>query len=81
VGILIFILTNFEKIKNKFKETVASGLWFIFYAIAILAVSFFGSKSFGGNNTLKFPYDLVVVICVAILFYFIAINTPIKKRR
>ncbi len=78
-GVLLFIFTNFNKIKKKFKETVIPGLWFISYILAILIISFLGSKNFGGNNMVKSPYDLIAVILIAVLFYFIAINTSIKK--
>ncbi len=78
-GVILFLFTNFNKIKNKLRETVISGLWFLFYIIVILIVSFLGSKNFGGNNTIKSPYDLITVILLAVLFYFIAINTSIKK--
>ncbi len=78
-GIILFIFTNFNQIKNKFKQTVIPGLWFLLYIAAILIISFFGSKNFGGNNTIKSPYDLIAVILTAVLFYFIAINTSIKK--
>ena len=56
-----------------------TGLWFLFYITTILTLSFFGSKSFGGNNLLKSPYDLIAVVLAAVLFYFAAINTSIKK--
>ncbi|MCL5409104.1 MAG: APC family permease [Candidatus Omnitrophica bacterium] len=78
-GILIFVFTNFYQIKHKFKETVIPGLWFIFYMLTILCISFLGSSNFGGTNIIKSPYDLVVVVIIAILFFFIAIKTPIKK--
>ncbi len=78
-GIIIFILTNFKKIKTKFKQTVIPGLWFLCYIAVILLISYFGSKNFGGNNTVKSPYDLAVVILAAVLFYFLAIKTSISK--
>jgi amino acid transporter len=78
-GVIIFILTNFNKIRNKFSQTVLPGLWFMFYIISILTVSFLGDKNFGGDNTIKSPYDLMAVILIAVLFYFIAINASISK--
>ncbi len=78
-GIIIFILTNINKIKTKFKETVNPGLWFVFYIAVILIISYFGSKNFGGNNFIRAPYDSIAAIITAILFYFIAIKTSISK--
>ena len=78
-GIILFIFTNFDNIKKSLKETFVPGLWFLFYIIAVLTLSSLGSKSFGGNNLLKSPYDLIAVILAAVLFYFVAINTSIKK--
>jgi amino acid transporter len=79
VGIILFIFTNFKDIKLKFKQTVFSGLWFLFYIASIILISFLGDKNFGGDNIIKSPYDSLTVILTAVLFYFIAINTSIKK--
>ena len=78
-GIILFIITNFNGIKTKFKQTVMPGLWFLFYIAALIIISFFGSNNFGGDNAVKSPYDLIIVILTAVLFYFIAINASIKK--
>ncbi|MHB1697061.1 MAG: APC family permease [bacterium] len=78
-GIILFIFTNFNRIKNNFKRTIMPGLWFLFYIIAVLTVSYLGGKNFGGNNSIKSPYDSIAVILIAILFYFIAINTSTSK--
>ncbi|MHB1545143.1 MAG: APC family permease [bacterium] len=79
IGIILFILTNSGKIKNKFKQTVIPGLWFLSYTAVLLIISFLGNKNFGGQNIIKSPYDSIVIILTAVLFYFIAIRTSISK--
>ncbi len=78
-GVLIFIFTNSEKIRNNFKKTVAPGLWFILYVVSILFLSFLGDKNFGGIGLIRSPYDLIVVGVTALLFYFLAVNTGVSK--
>jgi amino acid transporter len=79
VGIVLFIFTNFNRIRHKFKQTVIPGMWFLMYIASILTISFLGSRDFGGINAIESPYDSLAAILIAVLFYFIAINVSIDK--
>lgn len=51
-----------------------SGLWFLIYQAILTALSYLGSKSFGGHNVIPYPFDVLVVIVVAIVFYFVGVS-------
>ncbi len=78
-GIVLFIFTNFNRIRYKFKQTVIPGIWFLMYIASILTISFLGSRNFGGINAIESPYDSLAAVLIAVLFYFIAINVSIDK--
>ncbi|MFZ8101048.1 amino acid:proton symporter, partial [Staphylococcus arlettae] len=44
-------------------------LWIIVYLIILAFLSFIGSKEFKGLNWIHYPYDFVVIIIVALIFY------------
>ena len=76
VGCIIFIIKDYKK--KDFKRNFLPGLWFLFYIITIIILSYLGSKNFGGINILKFPYDVIAVIIASLIYYAISIQTFIK---
>ncbi len=48
---------------------VRVGLWLVAYLVAILIVSFIGSKDFGGQNWLRAPWDSVLVAVIGLIGY------------
>lgn len=55
-----------------------NGLWYIVYIIMMVIVSYLGETTFGGLGTLSFPYDFVVIIIIAIIFYFWAMKSRLS---
>ena len=45
------------------------------YILVLTLLSYLGEADYGGTNTLPYPYDFVVVIIVAIIFYLISIKS------
>ncbi len=52
-----------------------SAIWLIVYLLAMLAMTYFGSATFGaqynhGKGLIHYPLDLVVVVAMALVFYY-----------
>ncbi|HBM14732.1 MAG TPA: amino acid:proton symporter [Lentisphaeria bacterium] len=60
---------------SQFKST----LWLILYLIVMAIISYLGSKDFGGIGAITTPWDQVVVVILAIGFYFWGTNSYYKK--
>lgn len=79
-GLLLFgVLKAFKAIPGTFtKESVKSGWWVPVYILVLTALTYFSDSGLGGNNMMPFPWDNVVTIVVAIIFYVIAVTSGIK---
>ncbi|MCI1880588.1 MAG: APC family permease [Sporolactobacillus sp.] len=60
-----------------FAQQVKSSLWLIFYYVAMLFVSFFGT--FGGNGLLAQPWDLLSITAASLIAYYWAAATCLPK--
>lgn len=48
-----------------------AGVWLVVYIVAMLALTYFGSKNFGAPDPLiPYPLDLIVVIVIALAAYY-----------
>ncbi len=63
-----FVITQ-EELRKDIGKYIKAGIWLVFYMFFLLAVSYAGSKQFGGHNLIKYPYDLLVVVIGAIHFF------------
>lgn len=71
--ILMFIIYLFFKkaaptAKVPFNQQIKSSLWLIFYYATTIAISYFGT--FGGNNTLQQPWDILLITVVSLIAYY-----------
>ncbi len=78
MAVMLIVFTALLQVlaKPEFKKGVKSGWWLILYALAILPVSFYGG--FGDVVKVSFPYDNVVMIIVAGIFYAFAVLSGYK---
>jgi hypothetical protein len=53
-----------------FGRQLAGAWWLIAYLPSIALLSYVGSTKFGGLGYLPYGWDLVVVACVGVIFYF-----------
>ena len=76
-GIVVYlIILGSHKVENVFtKDNIKAGWWVPAYILVLTLLSYLGEADYGGTNTLPYPYDFVVVIIVAIIFYFISIKS------
>ena len=51
------------------KKQIGGSLWIIVYLVVLSFLSFIGSKEFKGLNWIHYPWDFLVIIIVALIFY------------
>ncbi|MDG5418203.1 AC76 family protein, partial [Staphylococcus aureus] len=54
-------------------------LWIIVYLIVLSLLSFIGSKEFKGLNMIHYPFDFIVIIIVALIFYYIGTTSSFES--
>ncbi len=80
LGIVIYlIILASHKVENVFtKVNIKAGWWVPAFILVLTLLSYLGEGDYGGTNTIPYPYDFVVVIIVAIIFYLISIKSGYK---
>nr|WP_268814385.1 APC family permease [Pediococcus acidilactici] len=69
LGLPIFIYYEW---RLHWKETInqlRSSLWLIVYLIFLSIMSYIGSADFNGKNLIHYPFDFIVIITAAFIFY------------
>lgn len=76
-GSIVFI---YQGTKTKWHQVNIKGsIWIPVYIIGMIILSWAGSSLTGGKNYLPFPYDALVVIVYAIVFWIISQVTASKE--
>lgn len=78
VGTLIYVIAaagTSSQLDRITGEAFKSAIWLIVYLIAMLGMTYFGSKDFNapfnhGKGLIQYPLDLVVVAVLALVFYY-----------
>ncbi len=58
---------------------IKSGLWVPVYIVVLAVESFLGETALGGSNIVPYPWDLIMVIIVAVVFYIWADYSGIRS--
>lgn len=69
LGLPIYFFYEYKMNWKNTKKQIGGSLWIIVYLITLAFLSFIGSKEFKGLNWIHYPYDFVVIIIVALIFY------------
>ncbi|MEB5898746.1 APC family permease [Staphylococcus arlettae] len=69
LGLPIYFFYEYKMNWKNTKKQIGGSLWIIVYLIILAFLSFIGSKEFKGLNWIHYPYDFVVIIIVALIFY------------
>ncbi|MBG3875153.1 APC family permease [Staphylococcus xylosus] len=69
LGLPIYFFYEYKMNWKNTKKQIGGSLWIILYLIVLAALSFIGSKEFNGMNWIHYPYDFVVIIIIALIFY------------
>ncbi len=78
IGVVLYLIFSRvapEQIEAPDRQSLRAGLWMVIYLITMLAMSYFGSARFGAafshsKGVIQYPWDLVVVIILALAFYY-----------
>ncbi|MDP4107383.1 MAG: amino acid:proton symporter, partial [Bacillota bacterium] len=55
-----------------------SGVWMLLYLGCMILISYIGSEKFGGKNIIPFGWDMLVIACLALGFYFWGVKSGIQ---
>lgn len=61
-------------------DSIKSGIWVPVYIVVLSIESYLGETALGGYNIVPYPYDLLMVIIVAIIFYFWATMSGVRTQ-
>ncbi len=75
IGVVLYFIVSFgfpgATLERPSSQSIKSGLWMVVYLIAMLGMVYFGSSKLGElKNVIPYPLDLVVVIVLAIIFFY-----------
>ncbi|MEB8070954.1 APC family permease [Staphylococcus xylosus] len=69
LGLPIYFFYEYKMNWKNTKKQIGGSLWIILYLIVLATLSFIGSKEFNGMDWVHYPYDFVVIIIIALMFY------------
>lgn len=75
LGLPIYFFYEYKMNWKNTKKQIGGSLWIILYLIVLAFLSFIGSKEFKGMNWIHYPYDFIVIIVIALIFYKIATSS------
>ncbi|CAH0324068.1 Aspartate-proton symporter [Peribacillus simplex] len=78
IGLPIYFYYQAKNKWNGFKKQFLSGVWMLLYLGCMIFISYIGSEKFGGKNILTFGWDMVVIACLALGFYWWGVKSGIK---
>ncbi len=85
IGLVVYLVFYFERKSKKMElmsifETkhIKSGLWVPIYIIVLTIESYIGESGLGGANYVPYPWDMIMVIIVAIIFYYWAEHSGVR---
>ncbi|MBM7643839.1 amino acid transporter [Scopulibacillus daqui] len=70
IGLPVYFYYQYKNDFAGFKRDFKAGLWFIFFLIWMIFISYIGSEKFGGLNIIPFGWDFLVIGVSALIFYF-----------
>jgi amino acid transporter len=70
-----------DQIQRPDPQSTRAGIWLVVYLFVLLGESYFGSSNFGAPaNLIHYPLDLVVVIVLALVFYYWGVGSGLKTQ-
>lgn len=78
IGLPIYF---YYQAKNKwrgFREQFSSGIWMLIYLLCMMLISYLGSDKFGGQNIIKYGWDMLIIAVVSLMFYYWGVKSGRK---
>lgn len=79
LGLPIYFFYEYRMNWRNPKKQIGGSLWIIVYLIVLSILSFIGSKEFKGLNMIHYPFDFIVIIIVALIFYYIGTTSSFES--
>ncbi|SUL21497.1 Amino acid permease [Staphylococcus aureus] len=79
LGLPIYFFYEYRMNWRNTKKQIGGILWIIVYLIVLSILSFIGSKEFKGLNMIHYPFDFIVIIIVALIFYYIGTTSSFES--
>ncbi|AEW04222.1 amino acid permease-associated region [Sulfobacillus acidophilus DSM 10332] len=74
VGVILYAIFSAampDQIRRPDGQALKSGIWLVVFLLAMLVMTYAGSKNLGElKNLIPYPWDLVVVIVLSLIFYY-----------
>ncbi|WP_251517203.1 MULTISPECIES: APC family permease [Staphylococcus] len=80
LGLPIYFYYEYKMNWKHTKQQVGGSLWIILYLVVLSIMSFIGSKEFNGMNWIHYPYDFIVIVIVAIIFYILGTTSHFESK-
>ena len=77
--LLVFILSIIFGVIYKVKAGLKNAIWYIVYMLVMVLMTYIGQTAGGPVPILKFPWDMVTVTILAIVFYVWGIYSGLPK--
>ncbi|MFP3492575.1 MAG: APC family permease [Vulcanisaeta sp.] len=77
--LLVFVLSIIFAIAYKVRGAFKNSIWYIVYMLVMVLMTYIGQTAGGPVPILKFPWDMVVVTILAIVFYVWGIYSGLPK--
>jgi amino acid transporter len=83
VGVVLYFVFSYLVMRDEITppdgQSLKAGLWLVVYLLVLLGESYFGSAQFGApGNVVRYPWDLLMVIVLALVFYYWGVASGIK---
>jgi amino acid transporter len=78
IGLPIYFYYQAKAKWKGFRKNFQAGIWMVAYLLCMMIISLLGSEKFGGHNVIKYGWDMVIIVAVALFFYAWALKSGFK---
>lgn len=79
MGLPIYLYYELRYQHGNWAQQLKSSAWLLTYLVFISLMSYAGSDGFGGQNWIRYPWDLLVITVVSLLFYWWGLRSHLPE--